>query len=75
MNYDNLDDDLKNEILSCKLNTLKTKERCEKKYSGECIKINPIAFQKKCQSDFVLVNNYYCFPKCPENFNEMENKC
>jgi hypothetical protein len=44
MNYDNLDDDLKNEISSCKLNTLKIKERCEKKYNGECIEINPIAF-------------------------------
>ena len=75
MNYDNLDEEIKNEILSCKLNTHKTKERCEKKYKGNCKVLNPIAFQKECSSDSILVNNYYCFPKCPENFEEFENKC
>lgn len=71
ISYDNLDEELKQEIQACQLDTSKTLERC----GTGCIKVNEVTYVLPCSHTEILVDNQYCMQKCPKEFIEKNYGC
>ncbi len=76
LNYDFLHKSIKQEIQICKLNLDQTFKRCIEIYGKtDCHKKNNVSFGPTCPKDYVLYNDYVCYKKCNENYEEHYNKC
>lgn len=76
INYDFLNQKLKDEIRACNLNIEQTFLRCNNIYGKDnCHKSNDYTYAPGCPPGYILYNNYICYKKCPRNFIEFNNKC
>lgn len=75
INYDNLDKNLKNEINECNLNTENVFDRCEIDNEGNCFKINPLSYGVYCEKNEIQNQNYLCYKKCAEGFEDLGSRC
>lgn len=63
-----MDERTKTDIFGCELNLAPALERCNKLNNNKCVKLNPIAVHKKCNSDEIPFGSYKCVKKCGDNF-------
>jgi hypothetical protein len=76
--YDSLNKDLQKNIIQCHLDTTNTLKRCEERYGrGRCTQLNPVAYIQKCPEEHFNqpYKSFYCYKKCPPNFEERDNRC
>ena len=68
----------RDQIINCRLDRalVNVKKRCIKKYGEKhCKQINEVAYGKDCPWGYVNFKTYFCYPKCPPEFEEYENYC